>query len=157
MSIYAAKSAVVLIFLMIVFRLLGKRDLGQFNVYDLVTVIALSNAVQNAMTGGRGELAIGIAAASALLLVGYIASRVLIRKPGAQRAIYGSPVLLISNGSLVEKQLVKQHVSPEELDTVIREHGITTVGDVSMAVLEIDGSISIVPKHGSSSIDMDLD
>jgi uncharacterized membrane protein YcaP (DUF421 family) len=156
-SIYAAKAAVVLIFLAIAYRLLGKRDVGQFNLYDLVTVIALSNAVQNAMTAGRGDLATGLSAAFSLLAVGYLVSRVFIDHPVARRLACGVPVLLLSDGHVLTDRLKREHVSIEELDAVIRTHGLESKSEVALAVLEVDGSISIVPKDDQHKIDPTLD
>ncbi len=157
LSIFSAKSAIVLVFLTIAYRFLGKRDLGQFNVYDLVTVIALSNAVQNSMTAGRGELGVGITSATTLLAVGYLFARLYVRKPIAQRIAFGVPVVLISEGHLDVEKLSHEHVSVEELDAVIREHGLDSKSSVALAVLEIDGSISIVPKDADQVIDEKLD
>jgi uncharacterized membrane protein YcaP (DUF421 family) len=156
LSIYAAKSIVVLLFLVFAYRLLGKRDTGQFNVYDLVTVIALSNAVQNAMTSGRGELGVGLSSATALLAVTYLLSRFFVRKPTAQRLAYGIPVILMSHGRIYRDRLKRERVSIEELESSIRSHGLSTHGSVAMAVLEVDGSISIIPKEGNHVVDKDF-
>lgn len=144
--LFAVKSAVVLLVLVLLYRLLGKRDVAQYNVYDLVTVIALSNAVQNAMTGGRGELTIGLGSAFSLLLVGYGMSRLFVKAPQAQRVALGVPVLLVSDGVALKDRMSRERVSMEELHAAMRQHGLATVEDVAMAVLEVDGSLSIVPR-----------
>jgi uncharacterized membrane protein YcaP (DUF421 family) len=146
---FSVKSAIVLVAVVIMYRLLGKRNVAQYNVYDLVTIIALSNAVQNAMTGGRGELAIGLASAFSLLLVGFILSRIFVKAPVAQRIAMGVPVLIASEGHVLTERMKREHISPEDLQAAFRQHGIDSVEDVQMAVLEVDGTISIVPKNES--------
>ena len=147
-SVYGAKSLVVLIVVVVAYRLLGKRDLGQYNVYDLVTVIALSNAVQNGMTGGRGELWIGLGSAGTLLLAGYLLARLFAASQVAQRLVVGVPVVLLLNGHALKDKCRHERVSLEELDAAIRSHGLSEHSEVGLAVLEVDGSISIVPVEG---------
>jgi uncharacterized membrane protein YcaP (DUF421 family) len=141
----AAKTAIIVLVLLVGFRVTGKREISQFNVYDLAMIMALSNAVQNAMTGGLGNLPIGLVTSATVVLTAWILSRVLARRPRLERQVLGSPVLLVNHGQVLDARLRQQHVSPEELDEACREHGVSGPPDCRMVVLEIDGSISVVP------------
>src|SRR5580658_2118948 len=96
LSVFAGKTAVILVALVIIYRLLGKRELGQMNAYDLATIVAVSNAVQNGMTAGRGELLIGLVTSSTLILLAFLIMRVFVRHPLGERLLLGQPVLLLS-------------------------------------------------------------
>ena len=147
LSVYAGKTAVVLLYLFLGLRLLGKRQVAQFNLYDLATIIAIANAVQNAMTRGKGDLAVGLVCSATLIVLGWLISRVLVRAPVVEGLVFGTPTILLSNGHVLEDRMHRERVTREELDTAIRQHGLVAPAQVSLAVLEIDGEISIVPKR----------
>jgi uncharacterized membrane protein YcaP (DUF421 family) len=149
-AVYAAKSVIILLVLVAGFRLLGKREMAQINVYDLALLMAASNAVQNAMTGGRGNLGIGMASSSALLLVGWLVTRAVARHPALEARIVGSPTVLVSDGQVLVHRLRREHVTREELDAAIRGRGLAGPREVRLAVLEVDGSISVVPAESSA-------
>ena len=146
LSVLAGKTAVVLLVLLGLYRVLGKRSLANFTVYDLVTVMAVANAVQNAMTAGRGELLVGIGCSATLLLLAFGMSIVFASAPASERVVLGEPVLLIHDGRVLADRLRREHIGMRELQEALRAYGLSTPGQVGMAVLEIDGSISVVPK-----------
>jgi uncharacterized membrane protein YcaP (DUF421 family) len=147
-GIQAIKSTIVMAFLLVGFRLFGKREMSQLTVYDLAMLFAVSNAVQNAMTGGRGNIAIGLATSATVVIVAWAIGRVLIRAPKLEVPLLGSPTILVSHGQVVERNLRRQRVSREQLAAAIRSYGLVSPDDVSLAVLEVDGSISVVPRPG---------
>jgi uncharacterized membrane protein YcaP (DUF421 family) len=146
LSVLAGKTAVVLLVLVVLYRVLGKRSLANFTAYDLVTVMAVANAVQNAMTAGRGEILVGIGCSATLLLLAFGMSRVFASLPAAERMVLGEPVLLIHDGQVLADRLRQEHVTPLELQEALRSYGLAAAKDVAIAVLEVDGSISVVPK-----------
>ena len=145
LSIYAGKTAIVLLYLFLGFRLFGKRQVAQFNLYDLATLIAIANAVQNAMTRGKGDLAVGLVASMTLILAGWLIPRAVVRLPGTQALVYGTPTILVSDGVALDERMHKERVTHEELEVALRQHGLTSIAKVKLAVLEVDGAISIVP------------
>jgi len=145
LSIIVAKVTVILFFVTVLYRLLGKRYTTQMNVYDLVTVVAVANALQNGMTEGSGDLFVGMVAAFTLVGVGWLLSKSFIRFPKLRDRIVGTPTMLIYQGEVVRHNVRKEGVSDAEIATVLRQHGLTSVHQCGMAVLEVDGSISIVP------------
>src|SRR5438105_15044407 len=87
----AARTAIVLVVLLIAIRFLGKRQIGGMNVYDLVLMLALANAVQNAMTKGSGHLAVGLVSAGTLLLLGRVLGIAFVRQPWLEARVVGTP------------------------------------------------------------------
>jgi uncharacterized membrane protein YcaP (DUF421 family) len=146
LSVLAGKTAIVLFVLVALYRVLGKRSLANFTVYDLVTVMAVANAVQNAMTAGRGEILVGIGCSATLLLLAFGMSTFFASLPASERVVLGEPVLLIHEGRVLADRLRQEHIAPHELEEALRAYGLAAAAQVEMAVLEIDGSISVVPK-----------
>jgi uncharacterized membrane protein YcaP (DUF421 family) len=147
-SVFVAKPLVVLLFLVMVFRLLGKRTAAQMSVYDLAMVMALANAVQNAMTAGKGDLSIGIAASGTLIVAAAGITWLSTRSPAAQRVCVGTPTVVLSKGRILRSRLRKELLTEEELMAALRTHGLKGPSEAEMAVLEVDGTLSIVPKAG---------
>jgi uncharacterized membrane protein YcaP (DUF421 family) len=109
-------------------------------------VMALSNAVQNAMTGGLGNLEVGVAVSSSVVIVAWAISRVLASRTSLETRVLGSPVVLVNDGQVLPGRLRQQKVSADELDEACREHGVEGPGDCRLIVMEVDGSISVVPQ-----------
>jgi uncharacterized membrane protein YcaP (DUF421 family) len=121
--------------------------------FDLTLLLLLSNAVQNAMTGPDTSLWGGVVAACTLLLMNYLVAELSGVNRRFRRFVQGSPTLLIHDGQLLPSHLAREHLTVDEVERALREHGIASVKDVSLAVLEVDGSISalkyddIAPGH----------
>jgi uncharacterized membrane protein YcaP (DUF421 family) len=125
-------------------RLSGKREVGQMTPFDLVLLLLISNAVQNAMTGQDTSLSGGIAAAATLLLLNYLIAELSGGNRRFRKFIQGQPSLLVHDGKPIESHMLKEHVSTDELQRAMREHGIASLHDVALAVLEVDGSMSFL-------------
>ncbi|SRR5579883_1010753 len=139
------RSAVVYIVILIGFRLAGKRHISQLSLVDFALILLVSNAVQNAMVGNDTSLIGGIIAAATLILLNVILTKVLFRSERAARFIAGEPRLLVRNGRYVESNMEHEAIRPEELEEQIREHGFEDITKVRTAILEMDGSISVIP------------
>ena len=123
-------------------RLSGKREVGQMTPFDLTLLLLISNAVQNAMTGPDTSLLGGIVAAATLLVLNYLVAEVSGGNRRFRKFIQGQPSLLVHDGKVISAHMAKEHVSMDELQRALREHGVATCSDVALAVLEVDGSIS---------------
>jgi len=134
----AAIYAVVLIGV----RLSGKREVGQMTPFDLTLLLLISNAVQNAMTGPDTSLFGGVVAAGTLLVLNYFVAELSGANRRFRRFVQGQPSLLVHDGQVIASHMAKEHVSMDELQRALREHGINSYHDVALAVLEVDGSIS---------------
>jgi uncharacterized membrane protein YcaP (DUF421 family) len=126
-------------------RLSGKREIGQMTVFDLVVLLLIANAVQNAMVGPDTSLTGGILAALVLLLVNVVVARMRLHWPRLRRLVEGTPTLLVLHGEIIPEHIRREGIDEETLLAALREHGIAEVSGVDMAVLEIDGSISVIP------------
>jgi uncharacterized membrane protein YcaP (DUF421 family) len=125
-------------------RLAGKRELGQMTVFDLTVVLLIANAVQNAMVGPDFSVQGGLLAVLTLLVLNRALT--LARLHGAWgRLIEGTPTVLVEDGQTIDPHLRREGLERQELEMVVREHGIQDLSGVGLAVLETDGSISIVP------------
>ncbi len=138
------RTAVIYAVVLLGVRLSGKREVGQMTPFDLTLLLLLSNAVQNAMTGPDTSLAGGVVAALTLLGLNYLVADVSGANRRFRKLVQGQPSLLVHDGKIIEAHLAREHVSMDELERALREHGIANVHDVALAVLEVDGSISVL-------------
>ena len=136
------RASLVYVGLLAGFRLLGKRELGQMTVFDLVLILLIANAVQNAM--------VGLVAAGVLLLLDRGLSILRLSTPLFGRLFEGQPTVVIQHGHPLVGPMRRQGLSEEDLEMAVREHGIADVSSVELAVLENDGSISIVPSSSKT-------
>ncbi len=143
----AARTTIVYIFLIVGLRLTGKRELGQLNPLDLVLILVISNAVQNAMTGPDTSVTGGIVAAITLLIINQILTYFRDHNERAGQFLEGSPVLLVHDGKFVTEHLIHEHITEDDVMQALREHGVDKVGDCQSAVLEVDGTISVINKN----------
>ena len=143
------RTFVVYVTVLVLLRVAGKRELGQMTPFDLVVILVIANAVQNAMTGGDNSLIGGMLAAATLTVVNIAVGRWGSRLPLFRRLVASEPRLLLRDGKPIKKALDEERVDIEELEMAAREHGIADLAGVAAAVLEEDGSISIIPKEGS--------
>lgn len=142
------RTIVVYLALLIGLRLAGKREIGQMNVFDLVVLLLIANAVQNSMVGADTSVTGGILAAAVLLAANAIVAQLRLRLPWLRRWVEGTPTLLVLRGETLRTNLRREGLDEETLTAALREHGIASIGDVEMAVLEVDGTISVIPTGG---------
>lgn len=136
------RTAVIYLVVLTGVRLSGKREVGQMTPFDLTLLLLISNAVQNAMTGPDTSLLGGVVAAATLLLLNYLVAEVSGGNRRFRKFVQGQPSLLVHDGEVITSHMAKEHVSMDELQRALREHGIASPHDVALAVLEVDGSIS---------------
>jgi uncharacterized membrane protein YcaP (DUF421 family) len=140
----ALRTAIIYIVVLIGIRISGKREVGQMTPFDLVLLLLIANAVQNAMTGPDTSVTGGVIAATTLLIINGIVSRLVRRNEKFRAVVEGTPTILIHHGKIVTENLKKEQLTPDALSQALREHGVEKVGDVRIAVLEIDGSVSVL-------------
>jgi len=140
----AFSTAAVYVFIITAIRLFGKKEFAQLSVSDLVFVLLISNAVQNAMVGPDATLSGGLAAASTLFILNYLLKYLMYKFPLFQKMVSGEPLLLVYHGHVNEDHLKKAQISVNELIETVREHGCQSIHDVDLAMLEADGNISVL-------------
>ena len=147
----ALRTIVVYLFLLVVLRLAGKREMGQLSVFELVLVLVIANAVQNAMVGANVTIWGGLVAVLALIVTDRTLRFVADRNPRLLRAIEGEPTLLVRDGRILPEAMRKEDVDEDELARALREHGYGDLAEIRQAILEVDGTISVIPRSGDES------
>jgi uncharacterized membrane protein YcaP (DUF421 family) len=144
---FIVRGLVVYLFLIIILRSTGKRQIGQMSPFDLVLLLVLSNAVQNSMNGGDNSIAAGLILSITLVGINWLTGYITYKSKAAERFIEGSPQVLLHNGKLYEKALADAQLTREELMAALRSEGFSDFNQVRAAILENDGSISVIPHH----------
>ncbi len=138
------RSAVVYAFLIVLLRLTGKRQIGQLAPFDLVLLLVLSNAVQNSMNGGDNSLVGGLVSAVTLVALNYGIGYATFKSKRLEGLIEGRPQVIIHNGRVFEDVMRRAKLTHHELTAALRQAGCSCQEDVQTAILENNGSISVV-------------
>ena len=138
------RSVCVYLFMIIAIRLFGKKELSQLNTADIILILLISNAVQNAMVGSNSSLQGGLVAALVLFVLNFILKKIMYNSKTFADLVQDKPEILIHDGIIDFKALAKLEITSQELEEVIREHGIEHFKEVKLAMLEIDGNISVI-------------
>lgn len=146
----AFRSLCVYFFMVIAIRLFGKNQLSQLNAGDVVLLLLISNAVQNAMVGPDTSLQGGIVAALVLFAANFILKRLMFSNRSFEAFMQDEPVILIRDGIADQTALNRVKITENELEEAIREHGIEDIRNVKLSVLEVDGNISVISQDEKS-------
>ena len=145
----AFRSVVVYLFVILAIRLFGKKELTQLSVVDLVFILLISNSLQAAMVGTNTTLVGGLVAAGSLFFANWVLKNLIYRSKKISETIQGNPIMLIYQGKIIHKHLEKAQISHNELGAAIREHGVKNISAVDLAILEVDGNISVLSSNFS--------
>lgn len=145
------RSLAVYVFMFAALRIFGKNQLSQLNAGDIVLLLLISNAVQNAMVGPDTTLQGGLVAAFVLFGANFIVKKVIFKNPKIKSLIESDPVILIRDGVVDNIAMKKEDIGFDELEETVREHGIENISEVKLAVLEIDGNISVISLDKANS------
>lgn len=140
-----ARSLAVYAAILIGFRFAGKRHLSQLSLPDFALILLIANAVQNAMVGPDTSLVGGLTAAASLLLGNFLLVRLLRRSATSREVFVGEPKLLVRNSQPIQSAMDSENLTEDDILEAIREHGFASLKEVRTAILENDGSISIIP------------
>lgn len=137
------RGIVVYMFLIIVLRLTGKRQIGQLSPFDLVLLLILSNAVQNSMNAGDNSLVGGLITATTLIAANYIVGLITFKSKKLEEFIEGRPQVLIHDGKLFEEVMNEAKLTRHELDSTLRQSGYFEIKEVKLAILENNGRVTV--------------
>jgi uncharacterized membrane protein YcaP (DUF421 family) len=146
------RSLVVYLFLLVMFRLLGKREVAQMTVFDLIVLLILSNVLQNAMIGPDNSVVGGLIGAATILTINWVVGRAAFSSRWFERAVEGVPILLVHGGELVDSNMRRAGISREELLSNLRSQGVFALQDVRAAVLEPSGKLSVLKSESPAEI-----
>lgn len=138
---------IVYFFLLVAFRVVGKRELGQMTPFDLIVLLTISNVLQNAMIGPDNSLTGGLIGGAALFCANGLIGRLTIHFPGIATLLEGKPTPLIEDGKVPTGNLRREVMTPAELERAIRKHELDPETDlvlIKRALLEQDGTVTII-------------
>jgi len=141
------RAAVVYVFLLALLRFTGKRQIGQLAPFDLVLLLVLSNAVQNSMNGGDNSLVGGLVSAATLVALNVGIGYVTFRSKRLEALVEGRPQVIIHNGRVYEDAMKSAKLTHHELTSALRQAGCSCPEEVQAAILENNGSISVVTRR----------
>jgi uncharacterized membrane protein YcaP (DUF421 family) len=140
------RPVMVYVALMVIFRIASKRELAQATLFDFLIILLISNVVQNAIIGNDNSVLGALAGAVTLVVLAGALNRVTARSKKARELLEGKPVLLVNHGGIDDETMKQQAVSRNDLLSAIRKQGIVRLSDVGYAILELDGTISVIKK-----------
>ncbi len=146
LSHFVVRAAVVYAVVLVLLRLGGKRQVGQMAASDLVVLLLISNAVQNSMNGGDNSITGGVILAATLIALGWVIEFLTYRSKRLENLIEGTPRLLIHHGRVIDENLRRERVNPRQLRTQLRSLGVHSFDELQEAVLESNGTLSIIRK-----------
>lgn len=138
------RSLAVYIFMVAAIRIFGKNQLSQLNAGDVVLLLLISNSVQNAMVGSNVSLEGGLVAALVLFLTNFGLKKYIFRNKKVKEILESDPKILIKDGYINEKNILDEEIDLGELQEAVREHGVERISQVKLAMLEVDGNISVI-------------
>ena len=141
------RTVIVYAFLLIAFRLAGKRQLGQMSPFDLVVLLVISNAVQNALIGDDNSLGGGLLGAGVLLVVNGMVAWLSCRHRRFGRLVESTPTILVRHGRICMDKLRHELMTLPELRAALRREGVASVAEVRYAILEEDGNVSVIRRQ----------
>lgn len=148
---FVLRAVAIYLMVMVLVRLSGKRAVGQFTPFDLVLLILIGNAVQNGLNGGDNSLTGALILALCLIILNYAVAFLTSRFRGAEHVIEGVPVVLARDGQLFREVLRRELVSEDDFHEALRMNNVAGLDNVSLALLETNGSISVVSRDAGGA------
>jgi uncharacterized membrane protein YcaP (DUF421 family) len=141
------RTAIVYVCLVLGFRFLGKREAGQLSTLDLVVLLVISNAVQNAMVGQNTSLIAGLVAAAVILILDLLLHAAADRWKPLRDALDGEPTILVDHGRILFDNLRREGISDRELAVALRQNQLMSAEEALFVFLETNGQISVIPRR----------
>jgi uncharacterized membrane protein YcaP (DUF421 family) len=148
---FVVRAVVIYVFLLGLLRITGKRQVGQLSPFDLVLLLVLSNAVQNAMNGGDNSVTGGIILACTLIGLNWLVGWLTFRSKRLEAIVEGRPIILVHNGHIDHRAMREAQMTMHELNAALRADGCVGAEEVMIAVLENNGKITAVPKKANGN------
>jgi len=144
---FIVRGAIVYVFVLVILRVTGKRQVGQLAPFDLVLLLVLSNAVQNAMNGGDNSITGGVVSACTLVGLNYLVGFMTYKSKALEGWIEGHPVVLIHNGQVNHKAMRSVRMTLHELCAALRAGGCAGPHECRIAVLENSGDVTVIARN----------
>lgn len=147
---FVVRGVIVYAFLLVFLRITGKRNVGQYDPFDLILLLVLSNAVQNSMNAGDNSLIGGLISATTLIICHSVMAHITYRNPRLSRLIDGKPQRLIENGQVIKETMASEHLTADDLQAALHAAGCLHAWEVERATIETNGQITIVMRNRDS-------
>ncbi len=138
-------------FLLLAFRLSGKREVGQMSPFELVTLLLIPEIFSSALNRSDDSLTLASVGVGTLCLLVFFTGLLTFRSSKAEAVLEGEPTILVREGKFIERNLRRERVTPEEVFSEMHLSGVERIEDVRWAILEAEGKIAIVPASAGSS------
>ena len=138
------RAAVVYVFVYLVLRALGKRELGELSAFELVLLFVVGDLVQQAITQDDKSITSAILAISTIAVFIVVQSYLAFRFRPAQKVLESEPVVVVHHGEIIEPVLRRERMTEDEISQSARSEGIADLAEVEIAILETDGKLSFI-------------
>src|SRR5215210_1744556 len=142
------RAAVVFFFILLITRMIGRRELSSLEPFDLIMLVVIGDLVQQGVTQSDYSITGALIVISTIAVLTALMAFVNFRFRPLRRVLEGQPVVLVENGRVVERNLRRERLTREELEAEGRQQQVTSIDDMRWAVLETSGQISVIPKQG---------
>jgi uncharacterized membrane protein YcaP (DUF421 family) len=142
------RSIVLFLFVYLVMRVSGRRELSSLTAVDLVLVIVLGDLIQQGITQDDYSVTGAMIAVATIAGMQVLMSWISFRSARARRVLEGDPIVVVQDGNVIEHNLARERMTAEELAEEMRLNQIGTLDEVAWAVLESNGQISFIKKQG---------
>lgn len=143
----AMRAILVYVFLLVLFRLFGRRELGQLTGFDIIVLLTISNILQNSMIGNDNSVTGGMIGAAVLLAANLTLALIVFRSRRVERLVEGTPRILIHDGALRKKEMRLELITEQDLLAAVHREGLEAFSEVHLAIAEPNGLISIIPRR----------
>ena len=140
------RTIVIFLFILLLTRVMGRRELGQLEPFDLIILVVIGDLVQQGVTQDDYSVTGAILVVTTLGLMTVLTSYLNFRLPRLRPVLDGEPIVLVEEGRPIERNMRRERITPEELRAAARLQQISSIDDVRFAVLETNGSMSFIPK-----------
>jgi uncharacterized membrane protein YcaP (DUF421 family) len=148
---FVLRAIAIYVMVIVLMRLSGKRSVGQFTPFDLILLILIGNAVQNGLNGGDNSMTAALILAGTLISLNYGVAFLTSRFRSVEQAVEGVPMVLARDGVVFKDVLRREFVSEDDFHSALRKNNLAGVEDVALALLETNGSISVVPREAGGA------
>jgi uncharacterized membrane protein YcaP (DUF421 family) len=145
------RTTIIYLLFLVSLRISGKRQLGQFTLFDIALVLLAANALQPAMTGPDQSVTGGLIIIATMFSLNQVIVQARLHIPMVRRLLEFQPTIIGRNGRWLKDELENQGLDLDDVQAALREHGLVRVEQMKLAVLEEDGSISIIPAEGEDT------
>jgi uncharacterized membrane protein YcaP (DUF421 family) len=145
------RTTIIYLLFLVSLRLSGKRQLGQFTLFDIALVLLAANALQPAMTGPDQSVTGGLIIIVTIFSLNRLVAEARLRSQHVRRLLEFEPTVIGRDGQWLADEMERQGLDMDDVHAALREHSLERVDQVKLAVLEEDGSISIVPREGEDN------